>query len=63
MEGCGWSGSGFPGTFGGVDGRVGDVDQFVDEFPLGGVEARAQRDADDADTGRDGVAGGGDGFA
>src|ERR1700678_3994183 len=51
------------GAFGGVHGRVGDVDEIVDEFTLGGVEARAQRDADDADTGRNGVAGGGNGFA
>jgi hypothetical protein len=42
------------GAFGGVHCRVGDVDQIVDEFTLGGVEARAQRGADDADAGRNG---------
>src|ERR1700722_5712923 len=51
------------GAFGGIHGRVGDVDEIVDEVTLGGGEARAQRDADDADTGRNGVAGGGDGLA
>src|SRR5271163_2589354 len=49
-------------AFGGVHGRVGGVDQIVDEFTLGGVEARTQRSADDADAGRNRVAGRGDGF-
>ena len=51
------------GVFGGVHGCVSEVDQVVDEFTFGGVEARGQRRGGDADAGRNGVVDGGDSFA
>ena len=50
-------------VFGGVHGRISEVDQMVDEVTFGGVEARCQWRGGDADAGRNGVVNGGNSFA